>query len=443
MKNFRMRAIRLLPSLFLTWSKATWCARRGKEMRSRTVRQGSVGLLIITGVALFVGVAMWLSGLAFGKRSYTFTAVFSDVNRLSMGAPVFYRGVNIGKVTKIQPGANGIDVSVKISSSDTRIPDGVIIEANQTGLISETLLSIRPQPPTSLPSNGAATNPLSPECNSDLIICADERVSGEMGVSVVRLLRKSTRATELLSDPQFFNNLEELVQNASTASVQIAQASEQLQEEIEPLSETAKSLNNTAAQVSSAATQVGQLATNVDRLVNRNQGELDQTLNHLSATSEQLSELLASLEPTVEQVNSTLSAADTQQLVQNLETLTANAAQVSTDLRKISNTFSQPSNRLVLQQTLDSARVTFQNTQKITSELEELTGDPAFRSNLRELVEGLSDLVSSTQKLEEYVQARDSSSVSSLEVSPFPSPPENLAVSDYKHATLKASRWSK
>jgi len=43
-------------------------------------------------------------------------------------------------------------------------------------------------------------------------------------------------------------------------------------------------------------------------------------------------------------------------------------------LRDVSNALNNPTNLLVLQQTLDSARVTFQNTQKITSDLDELTG---------------------------------------------------------------------
>jgi len=62
---------------------------------------------------------------------------------------------------------------------------------------------------------------------------------------------------------------------------------------------------------------------------------------------------------------------------------------------------------LVLQQTLDSARVTFANAQKITSDLDELTGDPEFRQNVREIVDGLSGLVSSTQQLEQQVQVAE------------------------------------
>ena len=48
--------------------------------------------------------------------------------------------------------------------------------------------------------------------------------------------------------------------------------------------------------------------------------------------------------------------------------------------------------------------MTFQNAQKITSDLDELTGDPALRENLRQLINGLSGLVSSTEQLQQQVE---------------------------------------
>ena len=84
--------------------------------------------------------------------------------------------------------------------------------------------------------------------------------------------------------------------------------------------------------------------------------------------------------------------------------MTANAADTSANLKNISDTFSDPNTVVNLQQTLDSARVTFANAQKITADLEEITGDTNFRNNIRNLVDGLSNLLSSTKQLEQQVQ---------------------------------------
>ena len=87
-------------------------------------------------------------------------------------------------------------------------------------------------------------------------------------------------------------------------------------------------------------------------------------------------------------------------LVENLQTLSANAAEASGNLRNLTSAVGSTENVMLLQQTLDSARSTFQNAQKITADLDELTGDPAFRENLRNLVNNLSGLVASTQQLQ-------------------------------------------
>jgi phospholipid/cholesterol/gamma-HCH transport system substrate-binding protein len=81
----------------------------------------------------------------------------------------------------------------------------------------------------------------------------------------------------------------------------------------------------------------------------------------------------------------------------------ANAAEMSENLRDVSKSISDPQVILTVQKTLDSARVTFENAQKITSDVEELTGDSTLRNNVRKLVNGLSNLVSFTNQFEQQL----------------------------------------
>ena len=91
-------------------------------------------------------------------------------------------------------------------------------------------------------------------------------------------------------------------------------------------------------------------------------------------------------------------------MLNNLEVLSANAAQASGNLRDLSSQVNNPTTLLLLQQTLDSARATFQNVQKITSDVDDLTGDPAFRNNIRRLFNGLGGLLGSTEQLRQQVK---------------------------------------
>lgn len=396
-------------------------------MRSRTIREGSVGLLILAGLAVFGGLVVWIRGLSLGNRSYEFIASFADVAGMQGGATVRYRGVSVGEITKIEPGTNGVEVTIEISPADLLIPRDVIIEANQAGLIGETTIDISPVQP--LPADAQSLSPFGSRCDSDRVICNGDRLQGQIGVSFIELLRSSTRLTALYTDPAFFNNLNSLTTSAADAAKgvtqltgELAQLTRSVRQEVRTFStttnaitatttQTANRIGNAADQFSLTATQLNQLAVSANELVSSNRENLSSTLNSVRGTSDQLQVLLGNLAPTLEQVNSTLGQVDATtnrvnfgELLGNLQTLSANAAEASANLRDISSALNTPANVLVLQQTLDSARATFENAQKITADLDELTGDPAFRNNLKDLVNGLGSLVSSTEQLQQQVQ---------------------------------------
>ena len=91
-------------------------------MRSRTIREGSVGLLILLGLALFGGIAVWLRGIEFGKRSYNMMVTFDNANGMIVGATVRYRGFKVGKITSVEPQVNGVDVVIEIADSRVAHP---------------------------------------------------------------------------------------------------------------------------------------------------------------------------------------------------------------------------------------------------------------------------------------------------------------------------------
>jgi hypothetical protein len=111
----------------------------------------------------------------------------------------------------------------------------------------------------------------------------------------------------------------------------------------------------------------------------------------------------------------------------------SNANQTSLNLKNLTTNLNDPKTLLMLQQTLDSARTTFQNTQKITADLDDLTGNPEFRSNLRNLVNGLGKLVSSAEQLEQQAKLAQSieplgKSLSYVSKLPIPAAPARITL---------------
>ena len=382
-------------------------------MRSRTLREGSVGLLIIFGVLVFGGLALWIRGFVFGETRYTITASFPDVNGIQVGDGVRYRGLQVGRVEEVQPGANGVDVVLEIDSTEILIPRDVVIQARSSGLIGETFVSILPE--SDLPAETANLNPAGSNCNSEQIICDNARLEGEKGITLDDLLPFTYRFSRAYGEPEFVAKVGSAAENAAVAAEDIATLTKNtnalvndLQREIGNISSVTKTVtdvaNNTSAELidtaksyQETAEQVSKLASNVEKLIAQNESNLSTTLSSISTTSDRLQTLVTKLDRTVD-------AADTEQLAGNLEQLTANAALASENLKNISDSFGSEAGLVSLQQTLDSARVTFDNAQKITSDLESITGDPQFVENVRQLVNGLSNLVSTTEQLEQQIQ---------------------------------------
>ena len=382
-------------------------------LRSRTIREGSVGLLALLGIVLFGGIVLWLRGINFRDQSYEIIGEFPNVNGIQVGDSVRYRGLKVGKIKNIQPGSNGVDVIMEIFSDDLLIPKEASLQASSSGLIGETFIDILPQ--TELASQALTMNPLGQDCDPGTIICNNDRLQGQPGITIDDLLPLMFRMTSLFSDPRFFDNLNAAVQNTSVAAGEVTELSQEMsevlgtvREEFKTFSTAAESITNladgTSGQIDTTiekyqvtADQINQLTTNLNKLLEQNQDNLVATLDSIKNTSDRLYSLTV-------QLDNVVASTDTKKLVENLEELTANAADASANLKDISTTFNDPNNLVTLQQTLDSARATFANTQKITADLDELTGDPEFRDRVKNLVEGLSSLLSSTQQLEQQIQ---------------------------------------
>jgi phospholipid/cholesterol/gamma-HCH transport system substrate-binding protein len=377
-------------------------------MRSRIVREGSLGLLLLAGFGVFVASVGWLKGLNPGNRSYVVTVNFPTVAGVQNGSSVRYRGVPVGRITSIQTATNGVAVKIAISPGDLIIPSDVEASIDQSGLLGENVVNLSPRN-QEVPN--VAVKPLDKDCDRTVILCNDSQINGGLGISTDALVKSSIRFADTYGRPEFYNNINTLTANSGKAAAEIALMSREfgvlaraLRQEIGVLSGTASSIGGAASALGGAAVQVGGTAgrasvtlDQVNGLLAENRTTLVYTLNNISETSD-------SLKGAVNQLGPTLDRFQRSRLLNDLETLSANAAVASQNLKDASASLNNPSNVATLQQTLDAARATFQNAQKITSDLDELTGDPAVREQFKNVIKGFSGLLSSTQQLEQQAQ---------------------------------------
>ncbi|MFG6095483.1 MlaD family protein [Leptothoe sp. ISB3NOV94-8A] len=377
-------------------------------MRARTIREGSVGLLVLAGVALFGGLVIWLRGVNYGQRSYRLLVDFESANGILEGSAVSYRGVQVGQITRMTPSSNTVVVEIQINKSDLRIPAESVIKTSQSGLIGETTIAIQPPSDVSV-NDDSLPEPIARDCDSSVILCNGDRVNGLVGVNYEDLLESSQEISEALADPELLADAREILDNTRQISGNVVGLTDEvtlmaqsLRNEIQPLSVSAR---QTLASVSEAANQLEATTvrtseqldvtlTQVNTMLASNQDDLAITLDNISASTGQLRLALDTLSPVIQDGT----------LVNNIELLATNAAVASQDLRDISSRLNTSENLVLLQQTIESARDVFQSAQKIMADVDTLTGDPTLRSNVRDLLNSLSNLVSYTGDLEDQTE---------------------------------------
>lgn len=404
-------------------------------MQSRAVREGSVGLMLLAGLGVFGAIALWLKGLTPGNRPYNIIAQFPQAPGIQAGGAVRFRGIKVGKIAKIEPGINGVDVTLQIEDPELTMPKNVAIEVSQTGLIGEPVIEITPRDLKAI-SPITSAKALDANCDRNLILCNNTRVDGQIGASFNELLRRATKLVELYNDPVIVKNINNTLNKSATAAEDISKLSKNLnkistefstlpktvESELKSLStkagtlstsldkttvkigQTADKFNQTADRFTATADEYKKLAVSVNTLVAENKKTFANSLDNFDKLSVDLRKSVNALNPSLVKLNSTMTKLNSEKLVKDLEGVLANANQAAANLKGISANLNNPKTLLLLQQTLDSARSTFQNTQKITADLDDLTGNPEFRNNLRNLVNGLGKLVSYGEQLEQQAK---------------------------------------
>ncbi len=408
-------------------------------MQSRAVREGSVGLMLIAGLGVFGAIFLWLKGLTPGNQTYSVIAQFAQAPGIQPGGVVRYRGIRVGKIAKIEPGVNGVAVTMQMDDPSLIIPKDVAVEISQTGLIGEPVVEITPRTNVAINTSSIA-KALDTKCDRNVILCNNAKVDGQIGASFNELLRRATKLVELYNNPEVVKNINSTLIKAGTAAEDVSRLSksvDKLSGEFSRLPKTVESglnnlsskanvltisldrtsskigntadkFNTTAEQLNATAAEYKKLAISVNGLVSENRKTFSSSLTNFDKLSIDLRKTVNELNPSITKLNSTLSKVNSDKLAKDLEATLSNANQTSANLKTLTANLNDPKTLLMLQQTLDSARTTFQNTQKITADIDDLTGNPEFRSNLRNLVNGLGKLVSSAEQLEQQAKLAQS-----------------------------------
>jgi phospholipid/cholesterol/gamma-HCH transport system substrate-binding protein len=183
-----------------------------------------------------------------------------------------------------------------------------------------------------------------------------------------------------------------------------------------------RNLDATLVEARKTLLLVGQTTEELRAFLAANQNRLIATLDSIKTTSDRLQTTLGTLDPILTEVQKS-------QIIENLNTISANAVKLSENLGNFTAYLSDPATVVTLQQLLDSSRAAFANLQKITADVDEITGNPQLRQEIIRLIQGLSRLVSSSEQLQqEFAQGqamtRMAAQIATIVPQVPPNPPE-------------------
>jgi phospholipid/cholesterol/gamma-HCH transport system substrate-binding protein len=300
-------------------------------------------------------------------------------------------------VERIVPQPSQVEVQVTIDQPLV-IPRDSLFLTKQTGLVGETVMDILPQGR----GQSATGSPLAADCDSSQIICDGDVVEGKPGVDFGQLLIRLDQLLTRVNDDELFDTLNTTLEGITRVANSVADLSETVEERVAALrtedldllqfTTAATAIQDAAGAVRGTARSLQAAADQFTALVDQNRTSLNAVLENIQQVSADLQAMSSAVRPLVTDPQL---QADVRQILAEVRAAAENVAQATEDLQQIAASLNDPGTLATLRQTLDSARITFQNMQKITADIDELTGDPQFRRGIRELVLGLSNLVSS------------------------------------------------
>lgn len=105
--------------------------------------EAKVGAITLAGLALLVGMIIYLSGMSFSDKGYPVQAMFGQVSGLKPGNLVRYAGVEVGKVSDVRVLPEAVVADIMLNPG-VKVPIGSKFTIGSDGLLGEKFINIVP-----------------------------------------------------------------------------------------------------------------------------------------------------------------------------------------------------------------------------------------------------------------------------------------------------------
>ena len=187
----------------------------------RSLRDSIVGFSLLGGILIFTFFSFWLRGLKLSKNNWHFFAEFKNASGLSKQSPVTYRGILVGSIEDISFTNESIKAKIVINNPEIILPRPAFARVVTNSFLGGDVQVALETSEKTIPKNTAT--PISEKCNSKLIICKGDTITGK---ELSSLSNVTNRISQLLKE----SNQENLIENIVKSIDQFDKTQENLDE---------------------------------------------------------------------------------------------------------------------------------------------------------------------------------------------------------------------
>jgi len=187
----------------------------------RSLRDSIVGFSLLGGILIFTFFSFWLRGVRLSSKNWHLFAEFNNASGLSKKSPVTYRGILVGSIDDISFTNESIKAKIVLNNPEIILPKPAFARVVTNSFLGGDVQVALETSEKSLPKN--ISKPTSDKCDSKLIICQGDTITGKQLSSLSNITNK---ISQLLKE----SNQENLVENLINSIDQFDSTQENLDE---------------------------------------------------------------------------------------------------------------------------------------------------------------------------------------------------------------------
>ena len=187
----------------------------------RSLRDSIVGFSLLGGILIFTFFTFWLRGVRLSSKNWHLFAEFNNASGLSKKSPVTYRGILVGSIEDILFTNESIKAKIVLNNPEIILPKPAFARVVTNSFLGGDVQVALETSEKTIPKN--ISKPTSEKCNSKLIICQGDIITGKQLSSLSNITNK---ISQILKE----SNQENLIENLINSIDQFDSTQENLDE---------------------------------------------------------------------------------------------------------------------------------------------------------------------------------------------------------------------